>query len=109
MTGATTFLVTNGTCTGNSCSSTIAGAQTVTGNDSGIVGTATLNVTPGAITHLALTPATASITAGGNQSYTAQGFDMYNNPAGDVASSTTLLSLRTAPARARTARRTWQT
>ena len=89
VTGATTFLVTNGTCTGNSCSSTIAGAQTVTGNDSGIVGTATLNVTPGAITHLALTPATASITAGGNQSYTAQGFDMYNNPAGDVASSTT--------------------
>ena len=42
---------------------------------------------PGAITHLLLTPATATIAAGGNQSYTAIGADTYNNPAGDVTST----------------------
>jgi len=89
VTGATTFTVTGGTCLSNSCSSTLAGTQTVTGNDGGIIGSAMLNVMPGAITHLALSPATASITAGGSQSYTALGLDMYNNGAGDVTSLTT--------------------
>ena len=89
VTGATTFTVTNGACTANSCSSTMAGTQTVTGNDSGITNTAALNVMPGAITHLVLTPATVSISAGGSQAYTAQGVDFYGNPAGDVTSSTT--------------------
>ena len=71
VTGATIFSVTNGTCSGNSCSSTLAGSQTVTGNDSGIIGTATLNVTPGFITHLTLSPATASVAASIGQAYTA--------------------------------------
>ena len=89
VTGATIFSVTNGTCSGNSCSSTLAGSQTVTGNDSGIIGTATLNVTPGFITHLTLSPATASVAASIGQAYTAIGLDSYNNPAGDVTNSTT--------------------
>ena len=61
----------------------------MTGNDNGATGTATLNVMPGAITHLALTPATATINAGASQGYTAIGLDSYNNPAGDVTNSTT--------------------
>jgi Bacterial Ig-like domain (group 3)/Kelch motif/Galactose oxidase, central domain len=89
VTGATTFTVTGGTCLSNSCNSTLAGTQTVTGNDGGIIGSAMLNVMPGVITHLALSPATASIPAGGSQSYTALGLDTYNNGAGDVTSLTT--------------------
>jgi len=47
-----------------------------------------LTVVAGTITHLALTPASASITAGGSQAYAAQGLDAFNNPAGDVTSAT---------------------
>ena len=89
VTSATTFSVSNGACTANACSSTVAGAQTVTGNDSGITSMVTLNVLPGAITQLALTPATATIAAGASQTYAAQGLDTYGNPAGDVTASTT--------------------
>ena len=89
VTGATAFSVTNGACTMNSCGSTVAGAQTVTGNDSGIFGAATLNVLPGPIARLALTPASISIAAGSSQAYAAMGFDAYNNAVGDVTGSTT--------------------
>ncbi|HEV2325545.1 MAG TPA: Ig-like domain repeat protein [Terracidiphilus sp.] len=89
VTGSTTFSITNGSCTGASCGSTVAGAQTVTGNDGGIKGTATLTVNPGTITHLVLSPTPATITAGGTQAYTAAGYDMYGNLAGDVTGSTT--------------------
>jgi hypothetical protein len=65
VTSATTFSMTNGVCTANACSSSVAGAQTVTGNDSGVTGMVALNVLPGAITQLALTPATATITGRG--------------------------------------------
>ena len=88
VTRVTTFSVTNGICTVNSCSSTVAGTQTVTGNDGGIMGTATLMVNPGAITRLVLNPNPSSITAGASQSYTAAGYDTYGNLAGDVTSST---------------------
>ena len=89
VTGATAFSVTNGACTMNSCGSTVAGAQTVTGNDGGIMGAATLNVLPGPIARLALTPASISISAGSSQAYAAMGFDAYNNAVGDVTGSTT--------------------
>jgi hypothetical protein len=60
----------------------------VTGTKSGKTGTASLSVTPAALDHLVLSPASSSITAGGSQSYTAQGRDQYNNSLGDVTSST---------------------
>jgi hypothetical protein len=88
VTGATTFSVSNGTCTANVCSSTVAGSQTVSGSDGGIIGTATLNVAAGPIMHLALTPVTATISAGGSQPYTAMGVDAFGNAAGDVTGST---------------------
>ena len=64
VTATTGFSISNGACTANNCSSTVAGAQMVSGNDGGIIGTATLNVAAGPITHLVLTPATTTISAG---------------------------------------------
>jgi hypothetical protein len=52
-------------------------------------GSQTVMVSLSALDHLALTPASASIAAGGSQSYTATGFDQYNNNLGDVTASTT--------------------
>src|SRR5207248_815856 len=39
--------------------------------------------------HLALSPASATISSGGSQAYTAQGRDQYNNSLGDMTSTTT--------------------
>jgi hypothetical protein len=52
-------------------------------------GSATLTVTAGTLSSLALSPATASITAGGSQAYTATGYDTYGNSLGDVTAQTT--------------------
>ena len=89
VTAATTFTVTNGTCSANSCTSSTSGPQTVTGTDGAAQGTATLTVNPGAVTSLVLSPATASITAGGAQPYTATGYDASGNNLGDVTAATT--------------------
>lgn len=88
--GAATLSITpNGSCTGHSCTATVAGVHTVTANASGKTATATLTVNPGPLHHLSLSPSNATITAGGSQAYTAQGFDQYNNSLGDVTGGTT--------------------
>ncbi len=89
VTGATTFSITNGTCTGASCTSTVKGDQTVTGNDSGKTDDATLHVTAAALDHIVISPDPATIAAGGSQAYTAEGFDQYGNSKGDVTADTT--------------------
>jgi GMP synthase-like glutamine amidotransferase len=90
VTAFTSFSVTpNGTCTGASCTATAAGAHTVTGSDGGKTSTSSLSVTAGALDHLALAPASATIPSGGSQAYTADGRDQYDNSLGDVTSSTT--------------------
>src|SRR5262249_41677827 len=43
----------------------------------------------GAVDHIVISPATATITAGGSQAYTGQAFDAANNSLGDVTASTT--------------------
>ena len=91
VTSSTTFTIApSGSCTGNVCTATAAGAHTVTGNNGGKTSTATLTVTAGALDHIAINPASASITAGGSQTFTAQGFDAGDNPLGDVTAGTTL-------------------
>jgi hypothetical protein len=60
----------------------------VTGTSGGTSGSASLQVNPAALDHIVLGPASATISAGGSQSYTAQGFDAANNPLGDVTTST---------------------
>jgi hypothetical protein len=90
VTAGTSFSIgPNGSCTGASCTATIAGTHTVTGHDGGKAGTASLTVTAAPVDHLVLSPASASVTAGGHQAYTAEGFDVFNNDIGDVSSSTT--------------------
>jgi hypothetical protein len=90
---ATSFAITpDGSCTGASCTATVAdGASThhtVTGTEGGKTGIASLTVNAAALDHLVLTPASATITAGGSQAYTAQGQDVYNNSLGDVTLAT---------------------
>src|SRR5213076_1024382 len=90
VTGATTFTIApDGSCTGATCTATVAGAHTVTGSDAGKTSNATLTVSAGPLHHLALSPASATISSGGSQSYTAQGRDQYDNPLGDLTASTT--------------------
>jgi uncharacterized repeat protein (TIGR01451 family) len=90
LTASTTFtIVPDGSCAAASCTALVAGGHTVTGTSSGKTGTATLAVTAGALHHLVLSPATATISVGGSQSYTARGADASNNDLGDLTSSTT--------------------
>jgi len=91
VTSSTTFSISpDGSCSGATCTATVAGTHTVTGNDSGKTATATLTVNAGALDHITLSPATATITSGGSQTYTATALDQYNNSLGNVTSSTTL-------------------
>jgi parallel beta-helix repeat protein len=90
VTASTTFSIApNGSCTGATCTASAAGAHTVTGTKSGKTGTASLSVTAAALDHLVLSPASATIAAGGSQAYTAEGRDQYENSLGDVTASTT--------------------
>jgi outer membrane protein assembly factor BamB len=92
VTSGTTFTVSGtGSCTGASCTATVPGDHTVTGTDGSATGTATLHVNAGPLDHLVLSPSSATITAGGSQTYTAEGFDASNNSLGDVTSATTFI------------------
>jgi parallel beta-helix repeat protein len=94
VTAGTTFAITpNGSCAGATCTATTSGAHTVTGTNSGKTGTASLQVASGTLDHIVISPATATITAGGSRTYTAQGFDASNNSLGDVTASTTFTIL----------------
>jgi subtilisin family serine protease len=94
VTGGTTFTIapnggsTGAICAVNSCSATSAATYTVTGHNGTFTPTATLNVTAGALDHLVLSPPTMTITAGGNQAYTAAGADIYGNPVTLVGTTT---------------------
>jgi parallel beta-helix repeat protein len=90
VTAFTTFsILPDGACTGSVCTATVAGPHTVTGNDAGKTSIASLAVTPGALDHLVLSPASATIVAGASRSYTAEGRDQYDNVVGDVTAGTT--------------------
>lgn len=74
---------------------TTAGSYLVTATYTGADGfisssdSASLQVNAGPLASLALSPSTASITAGGSQAYTATGSDQYGNSLGDVTAQTT--------------------
>jgi streptogramin lyase len=68
-----------------------AGPRHVSATDIGnptITGASLVTVVPAALTHLVLSPSSATMTSGGSQAYTAEGFDAYNNSRGDVTAST---------------------
>ena len=90
VTSGTIFTISAGaSCTGAACGSTLAGDYTVTGTDGALTDTASLHVSPGALDHIVISPADSTIAAGATQTYTAEGFDSFNNSVGNVTSSTT--------------------
>jgi alpha-tubulin suppressor-like RCC1 family protein len=89
-TDSTVFTISpDGTCTRNVCTAATTGRHTITGTDDGKTGTAILNVIPGPLDHLAITPANAGVQIGNAQVYAAEGFDQYGNGLGDVTNATT--------------------
>ena len=65
---------------------------TVTATDGAAQGTATLTVTSVPLDHLALSPASSSITSGAAQTYTVEGFDASNDDLGSLTDATLLIS-----------------
>jgi hypothetical protein len=61
----------------------------VTGTDGSLSATASLSVTTGPLASISLSPATATVTSGGSQTYAATGADQYGNSLGDVTGATT--------------------
>jgi hypothetical protein len=91
VTAATAFGVApDGTCSGVTCTATRAGSHTVTGTNNGKTGTATLTIGPAAFDHIALSPVSATINAGGSQSYATEAFDVYGNDLGDQTAASVL-------------------
>jgi hypothetical protein len=67
-----------------------AGNQGVTATDGTLTGTQTpITVQPGILHHLVLSPASATISAGGTRAFTAQGRDASDNNLGDMTAATT--------------------
>src|SRR5438132_11896061 len=56
--------------------------------NAGVTGTASLTVTPGPIVKITISPAAATVVAGSNQAYRAEGYDQAGNDAGDVTNNT---------------------
>ena len=73
---------------GNLVSSSVVGSYTVTATFSGKTDTATLTVTANGLDHILVTPATASVSAGGSQVFVSTAYDQFNNIIGVVTSST---------------------
>jgi peptidoglycan/xylan/chitin deacetylase (PgdA/CDA1 family) len=90
LTAQTTFAIApNGSCQGASCQAQIAGAHTVSASDGAASGKASLAVNPGPLDHLIISPPSAQVTAGGSQTYKAEGFDAAGNDLGNLTAQTT--------------------
>ena len=80
----------NGSCTGNTCTPSTAGAHAVTATRFAKTGTASLQVTSGNLDHIVLSPGAATIGVGESQTYSVEGFDGNGNSLGDFTLATTL-------------------
>jgi hypothetical protein len=69
-----------------------AGTHAVTATDGGVMATASVAVAAGALDSITISPATADVTAGGSQAFTAEGFDSHGNDLGDVTAGSTFAS-----------------
>jgi hypothetical protein len=85
------------TISGGTATGVAGGSTTVTATDSGIMGTATLTVTANAITSIAVTPVSTTISVGGVQQFTATA-TYTNGSTGNVTSSATWSSSTTSVA-----------
>ncbi len=94
-TGASCPITLSGGAGGCALISTLAGSLTITAtyggdpNFTGSSGTKPHMVVAGTVVKLVLSPPNAVITAGQAKTYSAAGFDNWNNPTGDVTTSTT--------------------
>ena len=102
VTSATEFAVDGGGCNGSGCWSTVAGgSKAIVGTASGVTGSARIEITPGALYSLQVTPQTNERIAPAvpnvsnadyqgrmitTMSYRATGADVYGNSKGDVTS-----------------------
>jgi len=77
------------TCPNGVCSPTTAGTWTVEGAIGGETDTASLEVTPGPLASLAVTPDVTTVTPGTDVAYTAMGADTYGNALGDRTAQST--------------------
>jgi len=77
-----------GTWTANVYTSHGVGTWTVRATYAGLTDDAPLTVTAGAASYIVISPAAATINAGGSQAYTAEAFDQSNNSLGDVTFGT---------------------
>jgi hypothetical protein len=77
-------------CSGNICSTTVAGNYGVWGVYSGFTGVASLQVAPASLDHIVLSPASATVTAGSSQPYVVEAYDQYSNDIGNQTSASTL-------------------
>ncbi len=88
VTASTAFIISpDGTCTLNVCTPAAPGPHYVWGVDGSASGISSL-MSPGPLDHLALSPSSVTIAAGGNQSYQAEGYDQWGNDLGDMTAST---------------------
>ena len=65
-----------------------AGSQTITIDNSFGTLSLTIMVNPAGVSSLVLSPSNPTITAGGSQTFTAEGFDQYGNDIGNVTGAT---------------------
>lgn len=96
---ATAFSITpgspNGWCVANTCGAKTPGTYTVTAASGALSQSATLTVigtATGPLDYLTLSPASASIAAGGSETYTVEGFDAANDDLGPVTDATLSIS-----------------
>ncbi|HVL89167.1 MAG TPA: S8 family serine peptidase [Actinomycetota bacterium] len=90
VTPGTGFSITpNGSCSANTCTATVSGPHTVTATRSSVTVQASLQVNPGPLASLALSPAATTVVLGNGQAYTAQGRDAFGNSLGDLTAGTT--------------------
>jgi hypothetical protein len=94
VTSSTAFEMTNGTCVANSCTGTVAGSQTVTATNGTAQTQTPIQVDPGALDSIRLTPGAATVAAGQPQAYRVRGFDAFGNLRGTL---TGVASLSIAP------------
>ncbi len=79
----------NGRWSGRIYAAYTAGVWTVQGVYRGFTGETELTVEPGELSYIVVTPNTTSVTAGGDQAFSAEAFDAYGNSLGDVTDEAT--------------------
>src|SRR5581483_9078883 len=69
----------------------VGSGYTLSAASSGLTGATStaFAITPGPLHRIVLSPGTSTVTLGASQSFTAEGFDAFNNSRGDVTSATT--------------------